>query len=139
MQRLSRLAIWLMAFSLCAALPAFAALPGTLPPAQTTWSALDGFIHAVEAFLARRATPLTDTFARLAAPAIARALPRVLADGEELATREELALGCLYPVVAKQGTLRLATSYATGLFQLDWPAVGGYHPWWSPAPGPWKA
>ena len=35
MQRLSRLAIWLMAFSLCAALPAFAALPGTLPPAQT--------------------------------------------------------------------------------------------------------
>jgi len=35
MQRLSRLAIWLMAFSLLAALPAFAALPGTLPPAQT--------------------------------------------------------------------------------------------------------
>ena len=35
MQRLSRLAIWLMAFSLCAALPAFAALPGTLPPATS--------------------------------------------------------------------------------------------------------
>ena len=35
----------------------------TLPPPQTAWSALDGFIHAVEAFLARRATPFTDGFA----------------------------------------------------------------------------
>ena len=35
MQHISRLAIWLMAFSLLAALPAFAAVPGTLPPAHT--------------------------------------------------------------------------------------------------------
>jgi len=35
MQRVSRIAIWLMAFSLLAALPAFAAIPGALPPVQT--------------------------------------------------------------------------------------------------------
>jgi len=35
MQRTSRIAIWLMACSLLVSLPAFAALPGTLPPAQT--------------------------------------------------------------------------------------------------------
>jgi hypothetical protein len=35
MQRLSRIAIGLMACSLLAAFPTFAAIPGTLPPVQT--------------------------------------------------------------------------------------------------------
>jgi hypothetical protein len=35
MPRISRIAIGLMAFSLLAALPTFAAIPGTLPPVQT--------------------------------------------------------------------------------------------------------
>ena len=92
----------------------------TLPPAQTTWSALDGFIHAIEAFLARRATPLTDTFARLAAPAIARALPRVLAEGADLAAREELALGCLYSGLA------MANANAGAIHALGYPLTSRY-------------
>jgi hypothetical protein len=35
MQRISRIAMWLLACSLLAAFPAFAAIPKTLPPAQT--------------------------------------------------------------------------------------------------------
>jgi alcohol dehydrogenase class IV len=56
-------------------------LAATLPPRETLGSALDSLFHAIEAFVARRATPLTDAFARLAVPEIAAALPRVLAAG----------------------------------------------------------
>lgn len=95
-------------------------LTRSLPAPQTTWSALDGFIHAIEAFLARRATPLTDTYARLAVPAIARALPRVLADGSDLAAREELSLGCLYSGLA------MANANAGAIHALGYPLTGRY-------------
>lgn len=92
----------------------------TLPAVQTAWSALDGFIHAVEAYLARRATPFTDVFARPAVPAIARALPRVLADGSDAAAREELALGCLYSGLA------MANANAGAIHALGYPLTGRY-------------
>src|SRR6185436_10889517 len=85
-----------------------------------TWSALDGFIHAVEAFLARRATPLTDAFARPAVAAIARALPRVLADGSDMAAREDLSLGCLYSGLA------MANANAGAIHALGYPLTGRY-------------
>jgi alcohol dehydrogenase len=92
----------------------------TVPLTQTTWTALDGLIHAVEAFLARRATPFTDTFARLAVPAIARALPRVLADRTDLAAREALSLGCLYSALA------MANANAGAIHALGYPLTGRY-------------
>ncbi|HYU33399.1 MAG TPA: iron-containing alcohol dehydrogenase [Thermoanaerobaculia bacterium] len=92
----------------------------TLPAPQTTWSALDGFVHAVEAFLARRATPLTDSFARPAVPAIARALPRVLADGADMEAREDLSLGCLYSGLA------MANANAGAIHALGYPLTGRY-------------
>jgi len=95
-------------------------LTRTLPAPQTTWSALDGFIHAVEAFLARRATPLTDAFARPAVAAIARALPRVLADGSDMAAREALSLGCLYSGLA------MANANAGAIHALGYPLTSRY-------------
>ncbi len=95
-------------------------LTRTLPAPQTTWSALDGFIHAVEAFLARRATPLTDAFARPAVAAIARALPRVLADGADMAAREDLSLGCLYSGLA------MANANAGAIHALGYPLTSRY-------------
>lgn len=92
----------------------------TLPPAETTWSALDGFIHAIEAYLARRATPLTDTYARMAVPAIGCSLPRVLADRSNFAAREELALGCLYSGLA------MANTNAGAIHALGYPLTGRY-------------
>jgi alcohol dehydrogenase class IV len=95
-------------------------LTATLPAAETTWSALDGFIHAVEAYLARRATPLTDTYARMAVPAVGRALPRVLADPSDATAREELALGCLYSGLA------MANANAGAIHALGYPLTGRY-------------
>lgn len=92
----------------------------TLPDPPLTWSALDGFIHAVEAFLARRATPFTDTFARQAVPAIVRALPRVLLDRSDLAACEELSLGCLYSGMA------MANANAGAIHALGYPLTGRY-------------
>jgi alcohol dehydrogenase len=95
-------------------------LTRTLPAPQTTWSALDGFIHAVEAFLARRATPFTDIFARPAILAIARALPRVLADGSDMAACEELSLGCLHSGLA------MANANAGAIHALGYPLTSRY-------------
>jgi alcohol dehydrogenase class IV len=95
-------------------------LTATLPPEQTTWSALDGFIHALEAYLARRATPLTDTYARMAVPAIAHALPRVLANRSDPEAREQLALGCLYSGLA------MANANAGAIHALGYPLTGRY-------------
>ena len=89
-----------------------------LPPERTLWSALDALIHAVEALLARRATPWTDVFARLAVPAIARALPRVLCDGDDFAAREELCLGCLHSGLA------MANANAGAIHALGYPLTG---------------
>jgi alcohol dehydrogenase class IV len=95
-------------------------LIATLPPAQTTWSALDGFIHAVEAFLARRATPFTDVYARMAVPAIARALPEVLANAADSAARTELSFGCL------ASGLAMANANAGAIHALGYPLTSRY-------------
>ncbi len=92
----------------------------TLPAPQTAWTALDGFVHAVEAYLARRATPFTDVFARPAVAAIARALPRVLADGSDLAAREDLSLGCLHSGLA------MANANAGAIHALGYPLTSRY-------------
>ncbi|HEV7518978.1 MAG TPA: iron-containing alcohol dehydrogenase, partial [Thermoanaerobaculia bacterium] len=74
----------------------------------------------VEAFLARRATPLSDTFARQAVPVIARALPKVLADGTDLTAREDLSLGCFYAGLA------MANANAGAIHALGYPLTGRY-------------
>lgn len=92
----------------------------TLPPALASYSALDGLIHALEAFVARRATPFTDTFARQAVPRIASALPRVLGGSSDPAAREELSLGCLYSGIA------MANANAGVIHALGYPLTGRY-------------
>ncbi|HVR97107.1 MAG TPA: iron-containing alcohol dehydrogenase [Thermoanaerobaculia bacterium] len=92
----------------------------TLSTVQTAYTVLDGLIHALEAFVARRATPFTDTFARQAVPRIASALPRVLAGSTDPADREELSLGCLYSGVA------MANANAGVIHALGYPLTGRY-------------
>jgi len=112
-------------------------LAATLPRRETVCSALDSLFHAIEAFVARRATPLSDAFARLAVPQIATALPRVIgatgpeadgpdADGPEVsgrdaaAARESLALGCLY------ANLAMANANAGVIHALGYPLTGRF-------------
>jgi alcohol dehydrogenase class IV len=92
----------------------------SLPPAATAHSALDALIHAVEAYLARHATPLTDAFALPAVPRIAAALPRVLARPGDAAAREELSLGCLFAGCA------MANANAGAIHALGYPLTSRY-------------
>jgi alcohol dehydrogenase class IV len=92
----------------------------TLPPAATAHAALDALVHAVEAYLARRATPLTDAFALPAVPRIAAALPRVLARPGDAAAREALSLGCLFAGCA------MANANAGAIHALGYPLTSRY-------------
>jgi alcohol dehydrogenase len=92
----------------------------SLPPAFAAYSALDALIHAIEAYLARRATPFTDAFALPALPRIAAALPRVLADPNDAAAREELSLGGLSAGCA------MANANAGAIHALGYPLTSRY-------------
>lgn len=92
----------------------------TLPPQQAVHTALDGLVHAIEAYAARRATPFTDLFAREAVPRLTRALPRVVADPRDPAAREELSLGGLYSGLA------MANANAGAVHALGYPLTGRY-------------
>lgn len=92
----------------------------TLPLQQTVHTALDGLVHAIEAYAARRATPFTDLFAREAVPRITRALPRVVAAARDAAAREELSLGGLYSGLA------MANANAGAVHALGYPLTGRY-------------
>jgi alcohol dehydrogenase class IV len=65
------------------------------PPAVTASAGVDALTHAIEAYLSRRATPLTDDLAIAAARKIHGALPRVWADGSDRAARSRMMVGQL--------------------------------------------
>jgi alcohol dehydrogenase class IV len=65
-----------------------ARLTVSVPPGPTAAAGLDALTHAVEAYLSRRAQPLTDTLALAAIRTIVACLPRAWRDGGDLAARE---------------------------------------------------
>jgi alcohol dehydrogenase len=65
------------------------------PPAVTASAGLDALTHAIEAYLSRRATPLTDGLARAAAASIAAGLPRAWRDGTDAEARTLVMMGQL--------------------------------------------
>ncbi|GGJ93208.1 1,3-propanediol dehydrogenase [Calditerricola satsumensis] len=65
------------------------------PPAVTASSGLDALCHAVEAYLSRRAQPLTDALALSAVRRIAGHLRRAYANGQDLEAREAMALAAM--------------------------------------------
>lgn len=68
-----------------------AGLALSLPPRVTASTGMDALVHALEAYLGRRASPTLDLLALGAMRAIARALPVAVADGANLSARRELA------------------------------------------------
>lgn len=90
----------------------------TLPFERALPAALDGLVHAIEAYLARAATPLTDPFARLAVADLAVALPALAADPDDPAARERLALGGLRSGIA------MANTNAGAIHALGYPLSG---------------
>lgn len=97
-------------------------LTTTVPPLQTRYTGFDAFAHAVETYLSRRATPMTELFSAAAIPRIVGSLPRALEDPNDLDARTDLSFcamlmgynlanssTCLphriqYPIGARTGT-----------------------------------
>lgn len=65
----------------------------SMPPRLTADTGIDALTHAMEAYVSRRANPLSDTFALAAMAAIAPNLRRVHADPQDRMAREAMMLG----------------------------------------------
>ncbi len=63
-----------------------------VPPQLTAFQGFDAFFHAAEGYIATVANPLSDLFALESIRLIAAYLPRAVADGSDLAAREQVAL-----------------------------------------------
>lgn len=76
--------------------PLAAALDGSLmtglPPAITAATGMDALTHAVESYISRNRTQATDADALEATRLIMEHLPKVMADGQNLESRSQMAL-----------------------------------------------
>lgn len=70
------------------------------PPRLTADTGIDALTHAIEAFVSRRANPLSDLFAMAAIRAIAPHLRRAWTDGQDREAREQLMLGATFAGIA---------------------------------------
>lgn len=68
----------------------------TMPPRLTADTGIDALTHAVEAYVSRKATPISDTFALRAMALVGGALEAAYADGGDLRAREDMMLGSLF-------------------------------------------
>ncbi|MFI8684783.1 iron-containing alcohol dehydrogenase [Rossellomorea sp. NPDC077527] len=72
----------------------------SLPKHVTAYTGLDALAHAMEAYVSRKATPLSDHFALEAVRLIGKWLPEAYENGEDLEAREMMLLGSYYAGVA---------------------------------------
>lgn len=70
------------------------------PPRLTADTGIDALTHAIEAFVSKRANPVSDIFALDAIRAIAPNLRRAWADGQDREAREQLMLGATLAGIA---------------------------------------
>ncbi|SFM18450.1 Alcohol dehydrogenase, class IV [Paenibacillus sp. 1_12] len=70
------------------------------PPHVTAATGLDALCHAIEAYLSRKAHPITDTFALGAIKRIMENLPAAYVNGQDLEAREQMAIGSMMAGVA---------------------------------------
>jgi len=72
----------------------------TAPPHVTAYAGMDAFTQAVEAYVSRGATPLTEAIAREAAVRVARNICAAYSDGANLEARTEMLLGSMMGGIA---------------------------------------
>jgi alcohol dehydrogenase class IV len=65
------------------------------PPKVTASAGVDAMTHAIEAYVSRKANPLTDTLALSAIRRLVWSLPRAFADGRDADARSAAAIGAL--------------------------------------------
>ena len=68
----------------------------SMPPAVTASTGLDALTQLLEAFISKKATPMTDGFCREGLPCTVRSLRKAFENGDDLAAREEMAKASLF-------------------------------------------
>ncbi len=68
----------------------------SMPPAVTASTGLDALTQLLEAFISKKANPMTDGFCREGLPRAVRSLRRVFENGDDLAARGEMAAASLF-------------------------------------------
>lgn len=89
-----------------------------LPPALTASTGVDVLAHAIEAFLSRKANPLSDLAALQAIRLVARSLREAVANGRHRAAREDMMLASML------GGMAIATSGTTAVHAMSYPLGG---------------
>ncbi len=97
------------------------ALTDSLPALPTAAAGMDALVHALEAYIARSATPLARGLAIEAARWIGPALPAVCRNGADLEARDAMLLG------AHLAGLAFANSSCCGVHALALPLGGRFH------------
>ena len=68
----------------------------TMPPRLTATTGMDAFIHALESFIGKAASPMTELFSLEAIRLIARHLRAAVLNGDDIEARTSMALASLY-------------------------------------------
>ena len=93
-----------------------------LPPAVTAATGIDAMVHAIEAFTSRlRANPLSDLLAVDALRRLDRHLMAAIADGRDLAAREQMLLGAMLAGMAFEN------APVAAVHALAYPLGGQFH------------
>ena len=93
-----------------------------LPPAVTAATGIDAMVHAIEAFSSRlRANPLSDLLAVDALRRLDRHLMAAIADGRDLAAREQMLLGAMLAGMAFEN------APVAAVHALAYPLGGQFH------------
>lgn len=93
----------------------------SMPPAVTASTGADAFIHAVEGYVAVKASPLSDLFALEAVRIIYENLPAAFADGLNIPARYQMAYGSML------GGIVLNVAGASSSHALAYPIGSEYH------------
>lgn len=93
----------------------------SMPPAVTASTGADAFIHAVEGYVAVKASPLSDLFALEAVRIIYENLPAAFADGQNIPARYQMAYGSML------GGIVLNIAGASSSHALAYPIGSEYH------------
>ena len=93
----------------------------SLPPQLPSPTGMDSLVHAIEAFLSKKANPVSDMFALAAIRAIVKWLPVAYKNGSDLEARKQMAMAATLAGIAfDQSSLGLVHALAG-------PLCGTYH------------
>lgn len=92
----------------------------SLPPDVTASTGMDALTHAIECYCSKKGNTFSDLYALEAIRLIARSIRRAVADGQDVAAREDMLMGAYW------GGVCIATSSTTAVQALAYPLGGKY-------------